>query len=124
MLRILLVGAGGCIGAISRYGLSGLVFHFFPGSHVFTGTLVSNLLGCFLIGLLAGLGDSRGFFSPEIRLLIFTGFLGGFTTFSTFGLETFGWIREGQPITAFTYVIVSVIAGLLLVWLGWTMTRP
>lgn len=117
-----LVGLGGFLGALARYGLTGLVqrqsaFAAFP-----YGTLVVNLLGCFAIGALAGLAESRQLFGPEFRTFAFIGILGSFTTFSTFGYETFAMIRDAEYLRAVTNVAVHVIAGLALVWLGYGVT--
>ena len=82
------------------------------------GTLVVNLIGCFVIGLLSYLADSREFFSTEARAFLFVGLLGGFTTFSAFGSETVSLFREGDNTFALINVAVQVIVGLLLVWAG------
>ncbi len=84
-----IVGSGGFLGALARYGLSGLVQRQLPFASFPYGTLVVNLMGCALIGVLAGLAESRQMFGSEVRTFAFIGVLGGFTTFSTFGYETF-----------------------------------
>lgn len=116
--KILLVGAGGFFGSISRYLMSGWV-HTLIEKPVFPhGTLAVNVLGCFLIGLLNGIFETRQVFNPEMRLLVFVGFLGGFTTFSTFGYELFSFLRDNQYFSAALNMSLSVVLGLFAVWLG------
>ena len=81
-----------------------------------------NLAGCALIGLLAGLAESRQLFGSELRTFAFIGVLGGFTTFSTFGYETFVLLREEDYIRAFVNVALHVVVGLALVWTGYALT--
>ena len=116
---VLLVGSGGFIGSILRYGVSGLAQRLDPAGGLPIGTLAVNAIGCFLIGLVAGLADSRGLFGPEMRLFFFIGVLGGFTTFSTFGFETFALLRAGETIRASANVVGSVVLCLFAVWLGY-----
>ena len=116
-----LVGAGGFIGAIFRYGLSGFVqrsatFAAFP-----YGTLVVNMLGCLLIGIAVGLIDTRQMIHPEFRSFVLVGVLGGFTTYSTFGLETFALLRDEEFLRAVSNVAIHVILGLALVWAGYSL---
>ena len=82
------------------------------------GTLAVNLIGCFVIGFLSYLAESRGVFTVESRAFVFVGILGGFTTFSSFGNETMNLFREGQSWNALANVGANVIFGLILVWLG------
>lgn len=117
----MLVGTGGFIGAVLRYGLSGLVQGRAPLSTFPWGTIAVNLLGCFLIGVIAGLVESRQLFSPEIRIFALIGVLGGFTTFSTFGFESFALLRDAEFLRAFAYVGIHVFAGLALVWSGYVL---
>ena len=95
MLKLLVVGLGGFLGAVARYGLSGLVHRYTSGSFP-AGTLVVNVLGCLLIGGLACLVEERQLFTPEARLFLLIGFLGSFTTLSTVGYETFEFLRAGD----------------------------
>lgn len=122
LLNAMAVGSGGFLGALSRYGLSGLVHRHMPLTTFPYGTLAVNLLGCLLIGLLTGLGEARQVFGPEVRLFALIGLLGGFTTFSTFGYETFAMIRDSEYVRAAANVGVHVILGLVLVWIGYTLT--
>ena len=113
---ILLVGMGSFIGGICRYLLSMLVQSKFSSSFPY-GTLLVNLTGCLLIGILFGFFD-RNQVSHEWRLLFITGVLGGFTTFSAFSVETYNLIKSGNYGSAILYVALSVILGISLTFLG------
>jgi CrcB protein len=116
-----MVGSGGFLGALARYGLGGFVQRQMPGATFPYGTLVVNLVGCLLIGFLAGLTESRQLFTPELRVFGLIGVLGGFTTFSTFGHETFMMVRDGLYLSAVTNVGLQVVLGVTLVWLGYAL---
>jgi fluoride exporter len=121
MERLLAIGAGGGIGAIARYAVA--VFAEKASSFIFPlGTLTANLLGCLLIGFFWNYFD-RVHISGEFRLFLFTGFLGGFTTFSTFARETEQFIKAGEPMHALGYLLVSNILGVALVALGYTFCQ-
>jgi CrcB protein len=122
MVAVLLVGAGGFIGSAARYAAGGLV-HRFTGFTFPWGTVAVNIFGCFLIGLIAALSESRQMLTPEIRLLVMVGILGGFTTFSTFGFETFQLLRDGELLRAIFYAGIQLLAGLIMVWIGYTIAR-
>ena len=77
-----------------------------------------NVAGCLVAGILAGLAEEHDFLSAEARLLLFTGILGGFTTFSAFGLETMFLLKRGEVMVAGANVVLSVVAGLAALWLG------
>ncbi|MFC4727224.1 fluoride efflux transporter CrcB [Coralloluteibacterium thermophilus] len=113
-----LVALGGALGSAARFALSGWVLHHTVSWRFPLGTFVVNLAGCLAIGLLAGAGERYGLFSAETRLLLMTGLLGGFTTFSAFGLETLHLLRRGEWLVAGSYVGLSVLLGLALVWIG------
>lgn len=121
MYKYLLVGIGGLIGSILRYWLSGWVQQALKTSLYPLGTLTVNLLGCLVIGFLAGLAEQRGVFSPEARAFAFIGVLGGFTTFSTFGNETFGLLQDGQTLPALVNIGLHLVFGIGAVWLGRTL---
>jgi CrcB protein len=118
MTRLLLVGAGGFVGSALRYWLSGLAQDVARDSLFPWGTLAVNLLGCLGIGVLMQLAEARGAFSAETRLLLATGLLGGFTTFSAFGNETLNLLRDAERALAAANVLANVILGLLCVQLG------
>jgi CrcB protein len=111
----LVVGLGGAVGSIARHAVNVLVAHR-SGQTGPQATLVVNVVGCAVIGLLAGLlAGGRLSMGPHARLFIFVGVLGGFTTFSTFGLDTFTLVREGRHAGALWNVGLQVILGLAAV---------
>lgn len=117
-MNILLVGIGGALGSISRYLLGTWIQALSRSIDFPYGTLIVNLLGCFLIGLLSQLAEARGAFTSETRAFLFIGILGGFTTFSSFGNDTINLMRDGAAFNALANIGVNVILGLVLVWLG------
>jgi len=121
MKVIFAIGAGSFIGGISRYLLSLFIQNRFFTTYPF-GTLSVNIIGCFLIGIVFGFSD-RGNMSQEWRLFLATGVLGGFTTFSAFSNETVGMMREGQFWYASSYVIASVVLGLIATFIGIMITK-
>lgn len=121
MKQILLVALGGAMGSVFRYLLSGWILHHATGWRFPFATFTVNLTGCFIVGMLGALVVKYGFFSAETRLFLFTGIAGGFTTFSAFGLETFYLLRQGEVLVAAGYVLSSVAAGLLVLWLGFSI---
>ncbi|HUP30319.1 MAG TPA: fluoride efflux transporter CrcB [Usitatibacter sp.] len=123
---MLLVALGGAIGSVARYQLSGLVLRHTVDWRFPAGTFVVNVAGCLVAGVLAGLAEKHDLISADARLLLFTGVLGGFTTFSAFGLETMHLLRRGEPLIAGANVVGSVAVGLMALWLGLAMSgwRP
>jgi fluoride exporter len=121
--NLLLVGAGGFFGSILRFLVSEAMARRAEGKFP-VGTLTVNLVGCLLIGVLAGMAARRDILSAEMRLLLVTGFLGGFTTFSAFGLETVSMLRRGKWGLAILYVGVSVVLGVALTALGMKIAEP
>lgn len=121
MPNLLLVMIGGAIGAGCRYQLSRLALHQ-VGAGFPWGTLIVNLLGGLLIGLLAGLFARSGGNEP-LRLLLAVGVLGGFTTFSAFSLETYEMIAQGALAAAFAYVLASVVGALIMLVGGLWLAR-
>ncbi len=118
LYSVLYVALGGALGSVSRY-LVGIWAQTASKSIDFPyGTLTVNLIGCFVIGFLSQLVESRGVFTPESRALVFIGILGGFTTFSSFGNDTVNLLREGETFNALANVGANVMLGLALVWLG------
>ena len=122
MSRLFLIGLAGLIGTIGRYWLSGVIARRFGETFPF-GTLVVNLAGCFLAGLLFYLLEERFVVSPTARTVVFVGLLGGFTTFSSFGLQTFTLLQAGEFARATLYLAASNFAGLILVWTGYTLAN-
>lgn len=117
-MRLGIIGAGGFIGAILRYLISGWVQER-SGSVLFPyGTMSVNLIGCFVIGFLTLLVETRAMLTVEMRSLLLIGLLGSFTTFSTFGNESLGLIREGRIDLAALNAGVQVIVGVAMVWGG------
>jgi CrcB protein len=115
---VLYVALGGALGSTARY-LVGTWAQTASNSIDFPyGTLTVNLVGCFVIGFLSQLAETRGAFTPETRALVFIGMLGGFTTFSSFGNDTINLLRDGETFNALASVGANVIFGLILVWLG------
>jgi CrcB protein len=115
--RLLLVTAGGGLGSLVRYLVGSALSQRFGGRFPL-GTFVINISGSFLIGLVMTILTERFAPSPHWRLLLVVGFLGGYTTFSSFEFETFQSIRGGDTRVALLYVLASVILGYLGVWLG------
>jgi CrcB protein len=120
--HILLVALGGAIGSVARFKMSGWVLHATPNWRFPAGTLAVNLLGCLIAGLLAGVAVKQDVFSPDARVFLFTGLLGGFTTFSAFGLETLLLLKRGETAVAVANVVVSIVVGLLVAWLGYELS--
>jgi CrcB protein len=116
-LQILLVGAGGFAGAVLRVLVTGWVQRLAPDGFPF-GTLMVNVVGCGLLGVLAGYTTSRGMLGSELRALLVVGVLGAFTTFSTFSCETLLLLRDGALARAAANVVASIVLCLVAVWLG------
>lgn len=117
MMKYLWVGLGGALGSIARY-VVGLVVYERMGTRFPYGTFVINVSGCFIIGLVLTMLDERLGLSPAWREAIPIGFVGAFTTFSTFEYETLRAVQHGQGATALTYVAGSVVLGFAAVWAG------
>ena len=118
MKSILLVALGGAVGSVARFKLSGYVLHHTVDWRFPVGTFAVNVIGCLVAGVLAGLAERHDLLSPDARLLLFTGVLGGFTTFSAFGLETMFLLKRGELLIAGANIVLSVAAGLIALWLG------
>ncbi len=121
MDKVLLVIAGGAIGALCRYGVSVFCAKSY-GAGFPLGTLSVNIIGCFLIGLVFGLGELKGI-SPSFRLFFITGFLGALTTFSSYGLETINNSRNGAVDIALINIVANNIGGLAFVRFGLWFAR-
>jgi CrcB protein len=123
MIRnLLLIGVGGSIGSICRYLSQQFVQNNYPSS-IPLGTLLVNISGCFLIGLIYALSGKGNIISPDLRLFLATGFCGGFTTFSTFAYENVGMILDGEFYYTSLYLLISVIIGFGAVHAGILFTK-
>jgi fluoride exporter len=122
MLKIFLIGLAGFAGTLSRYWLSGVVARRY-GETFPLGTLVVNLVGCFLAGLLFYLMQERFLVNQTMRTAVFIGLLGGFTTFSSIGLQTFTLLQDGEFGLAALNIGISNLTGLFLVWAGYTLAK-
>lgn len=123
MNQLMLVALGGAIGSVARFKLSGLVLRYSLDWRFPFPTFTVNIIGCLVIGILAGLASREGFISADMRVLLFTGLVGGFTTFSAFGLETMVLLREGHIGIAAAYVVASIVVGLAVMWLGFELAK-
>lgn len=123
MIRLALaVAAGGVVGTLLRLAVSSWVTAYWP-RHFYLATLAVNLLGCLLIGYLYALLLMRPEISPALRGGLILGFLGAFTTFSSFTLDGLRLLESGQAATAFGYTGLSVLGGLLATWAGLSLGR-
>ena len=122
MFHILLVAIGGATGSVARY-LTGLAMTRLLGPTFPWGTISVNIVGSFAIGLLTELVARKLAAPMEMRLLLVVGFLGGFTTFSSFSLELLKLFESGRHNEAFAYLLCSVVGGVLAVWGGFTLAR-
>ena len=118
MYKVLLVGAGGFLGAVSRYLVSGFVQNLSQSINFPYGTLTVNIVGCFFLGLLSHLADLNMGVTAEVRLLIMIGFLGSFTTYSTFCNETMNLMQDQRFSLALINVGVHLFLGLSAVLIG------
>jgi len=121
MLKFVLIAAGGAIGAVTRYGLSGWVQNVSGGSFP-SGTLFVNAAGSMMIGLFWGLSELVPV-SPAVRLLFAVGFLGSFTTFSTFSLETFTLLRDKETMLGLANIGLNNLLALVFVFGGYFLSR-
>ncbi len=124
MLNILAVFTGGGIGAVLRYLITQAASKILGTSYLFAGTLCANIIGCFIIGYIFGITIQKvDLISPELKLFLTVGFLGGLTTFSTFSCESFCFIKEGKMIQAVLYICASLILGLAATYSGFTLAK-
>ena len=124
MLSYLWVGIGGALGSITRFWLSGLIAQRF-GESFPVGTLVINITGSLVIGILAAMGmpEGRIYLQPGVREFLMIGLCGGYTTFSSFSLQTLNLANDGEWLYAGLNVIFSVVLCLIAVWLGFVSTQ-
>jgi len=121
MLKFLSIAFGGAAGALLRYGVSGLISKSFSGGFPL-GTLIVNLIGSLLIGLLWGVLEIATI-SQNLKLFLLIGLLGSFTTFSTFSLENFSMLRDGEYWLVLFNVALSVVLGVMFVFIGFFVSR-
>lgn len=122
MFQMLVIALGGALGAVSRYAVIGLTTEWFGKSFPY-GTLLVNVLGSFVMGILYVLFVQKMQLSPEYKAMLTVGFLGAFTTFSTFSLEAFSYINQGLIVSAMTYILSSVILCIIAVWAGVSVAK-
>ena len=122
MQKTIFIALAGLVGTLIRYWLAGFVTRQY-GENFPWGTLIVNLIGSFLAGALYHLAEERLLISPALRTIILIGLLGGFTTFSSYGLQTFTLLRDGQIGLATLNVAVSNVLGLLMVWAGYVSLK-
>jgi CrcB protein len=120
--NLLLIGLGGFAGSIARYFVSrlNLSVDFFS---IPAGTLIVNVAGCFVVGLLTGIAQRNAALSTEWRMFLMVGLCGGFTTFSTFAGENLGLLHNGQYASLLAYTGLSVFLGFAAVYLGYATTN-
>lgn len=118
MYNLLILGLGGFFGAISRYMLSEYVQNLFKQTAFPYGTLAVNILGCFVLGLLTHAAGAKGLLDAQTRLFLMVGFVGAFTTFSTFSLESANLFQSGQNAAGLLNILSSNLLGLVFVFIG------
>lgn len=119
---LLIIGTGSFAGGVLRYLISKAVQNYSSLSFPL-GTLLVNILGCFAIGAFYSLFERNNLLNTELRLFLTVGFCGGFTTFSTFANESFQLIRDGNFLLLSTYIIFSLLGGLFMLYLGYTIIK-
>jgi CrcB protein len=117
------VVVGGGAGTFLRFAVGAWVVHHHPGARFPWATLAVNWAGCLLIGLIYGWVEDRTMLGVSLRYFLVTGLLGGFTTFSAFGVETLYLLKRGESVMAWSYVMASVAGGIMLAWLGEKILR-
>lgn len=122
MQKTIFIALAGLVGTLLRYWLSGFVARQY-GETFPWGTLVVNLIGSFLAGAMYYLSEERFLISPTLRTIILIGLLGGFTTFSSYGLQTFTLLRNGEIGLATFNLALSNVLGLLMVWMGYVVVK-
>ena len=119
MTKLLFVALGGGLGSMLRFLTSFYIAKYYSGAFPLF-TFAVNILGCLLVGVLFGF--SGRFLSENVRLLVIPGFCGGYTTFSAFALENLNLVQEGHYFVLITYILLSVVVGILAVWAGYQLS--
>jgi len=122
MQKTIFIGLAGLVGTVLRYWLSGFVARQY-GETFPWGTMAVNLIGCLVAGAVFSVTEERLLVTPTVRAVIVIGLLGGFTTFSSYGLQTFTLLRDGQFGLAILNVGMANVLGLFMVWLGYVLAR-
>ncbi len=122
MKNVILLAVSGSLGTLCRYGLNKLASNCFAGSFV-TGTFIVNLVGSFAFGVIWALANSKNVLDKDISMFILVGFMGAFTTFSTFIFETGKYIKESNYLFAFGNIAVQIIVGLAFMYGGITLAK-
>lgn len=122
MKAILLVGLGGGAGSIFRY-LTTVIVSKWSNSAISPATFIANILGCILIGIFFGVIEKQQIISTDLKLLLMTGFCGGYTTFSAFSFENLQLIQSGHIGHAVVYALSSIVLGVLAVWGGMMIVK-
>jgi CrcB protein len=122
MYKFLLIGVAGLVGTLARVWFADVIGEWWNGRFPI-GTVIVNLVGCFAIGFLFHLTQDRYVIDPVLRSALLVGVLGGFTTFSSYGLQVFTSFQEGEVFLAMANVLISNIVGLLMVWAGYAVSR-
>lgn len=122
MKTLIWIGLGGFFGSVSRFYIQTVVNRHFPSEFPW-GTMVVNIIGCLIIGALYALAEKNRVFGPEMRLFLMVGFVGSFTTYSSFALEKFLLFQSGMSVMSMGYLIASIIAGLAGVYSGYYLVQ-
>jgi len=122
MQKTIFIGLAGLVGTVLRYWLSGFVARQY-GETFPWGTMAVNLIGCLVAGAVFSVTEERLLVTPTVRAVIVIGLLGGFTTFSSYGLQTFTLLRDGQFGLAILNVGMANVLGLFMVWIGYVLAR-
>ncbi len=122
MRTLLLIGVGGMFGSIARY-LTSQLFNRYFSDPLPIGTLVVNIVGAFLVGVIIGLGERYRWFTEPWHFFLAVGFCGSFTTYSTFAYENYTLIKQGHISTLFFYISISLVVGTLLAWAGYMLSK-
>jgi len=122
MLRVLLIGCGGFLGSLARYGISAVALPWTATGFPW-GTLIVNVSGSFVIGLVVAAAAERGWLGPDLRVALAAGICGGYTTMSGFSFETLALLEQGQAGLAIAYVAATLVACVLATWSGVALIR-